>query len=68
MTEVRELSRFHSVDLRSLGRVVLASGPEQKVEVEAEEDLQSGYAPRCRTGCWWSGCAGGSGRCCGCRS
>ncbi len=41
MTEVRELSQFHSVDLRSLGRVILASGPEQKVEVEAEEDLQS---------------------------
>ena len=45
MTEVRELSQFHSVDLRSLGRVILASGPEQKVEVEAEEDLQ----PRVRT-------------------
>ncbi len=45
MTEVRELSPFHSVDLRSLGRVILASGPEQKVEVEAEEDLQ----PRVRT-------------------
>jgi hypothetical protein len=45
MTEVRELSQFHSVDLRSLGRVILASGPQQKVEVEAEEDLQ----PRVRT-------------------
>jgi hypothetical protein len=45
MRQVREFSRFHGVDLRSLGRVVLASGPEQKVEVEAEEDLQ----PRVRT-------------------
>ena len=45
MTEVRELSGFHSVDLRSVGRVVLISGPEQKVEVVAEEDL----LPRVRT-------------------
>jgi hypothetical protein len=45
MTEVRELSGFHSIDLRSLGRVVLASGPEPKVEVVAEEDL----LPRVRT-------------------
>jgi hypothetical protein len=45
MRQVRKLSGFHSVDLRSLGTVVLAMGPEQKVEVEAPEDLQ----PRVRT-------------------
>ena len=45
MTEVRELSAFHSIDLRSFGKVVLAAGPEQKVEVVAEEDL----LPRVRT-------------------
>jgi hypothetical protein len=45
MTEVRELSGFHSVELRSVGRVVLISGPEPKVEVVAEEDL----LPRVRT-------------------
>lgn len=61
MTEVRELSRFHSVDLRSLGRVVLASGPEQKVEVEAEEDLQSRVRTEVQGGVlmiglrWWLG-------------
>ncbi|OHD27970.1 MAG: hypothetical protein A2V99_08535 [Spirochaetes bacterium RBG_16_67_19] len=61
MTEVRELSKFHSVDLRSLGRVVLASGPEQKVEVEAEEDLQSRVRTEVQGGVlmiglrWWLG-------------
>jgi len=45
MTEVRELSGFHSIDLRSVGRVVLISGSEPKVEVVAEEDL----LPRVRT-------------------
>ena len=61
MTEVRELSRFHSVDLRSLGRVVLVSGPEQKVEVEAEEDLQSRVRTEVQGGVlmiglrWWLG-------------
>ena len=45
MTEVRELEEFHSVDLRSFGRVVLMGGSQQKVEVEAEEDL----LPRVRT-------------------
>jgi hypothetical protein len=61
MTEVRELSRFTSVDLRSLGRVVLASGPEQKVEVEAEEDLQSRVRTEVQGGVlvvglrWWLG-------------
>ena len=61
MTEVRELSRFTSVDLRSLGRVVLASGPEQKVEVEAEEDLQSRVRTEVQDGVlvvglrWWLG-------------
>jgi hypothetical protein len=61
MTEARELSRFHSVDLRSLGRVVLASGPEQKVEVEAEEDLQSRVRTEVQGGVlvvglrWWLG-------------
>lgn len=61
MTEVRELSGFHSVDLRSLGRVVLASGPEQKVEVEAEEDLQSRVRTEVQGGVlmiglrWWLG-------------
>jgi hypothetical protein len=61
VTEVRELSQFHSVDLRSLGRVVLASGPEQKVEVEAEEDLQSRVRTEVQGGVlvvglrWWLG-------------
>ena len=61
MTEVRELSKFHSVDLRSLGRVVLVSGPEQKVEVEAEEDLQSRVRTEVQGGVlmiglrWWLG-------------
>jgi hypothetical protein len=61
MTEVRELSSFHGVDLRSLGRVVLASGPEQKVEVEAEEDLQSRVRTEVQGGVlviglrWWLG-------------
>ena len=61
MTEVRELSHFHSVDLRSLGRVVLVSGPEQKVEVEAEEDLQSRVRTEVQGGVlviglrWWLG-------------
>jgi hypothetical protein len=61
MTEVRELSRFTSVDLRSLGRVVLVSGPEQKVEVEAEEDLQSRVRTEVQGGVlmiglrWWLG-------------
>jgi hypothetical protein len=61
VTEARELSQFHSVDLRSLGRVVLASGPEQKVEVEAEEDLQSRVRTEVQGGVlvvglrWWLG-------------
>jgi hypothetical protein len=61
MTEVRELSKFHSVDLRSLGRVVLVSGPEQKVEVEEEEDLQSRVRTEVQGGVlmiglrWWLG-------------
>ncbi len=61
MSEVRELSQFHSVDLRSLGRVILASGPEQKVEVEAEEDLQSRVRTEVQGGVlvvglrWWLG-------------
>jgi hypothetical protein len=61
MTEVRELSKFHSVDLHSLGRVVLATGPEQKVEVEAEEDLQSRVRTEVQGGVlvvglrWWLG-------------
>jgi len=41
MTQARKLDRFHSVDLRGLGQVVLVSGPEQTVEVEAEETVQA---------------------------
>jgi hypothetical protein len=61
MTEVRELARFHSVDLRSLGRVILAGGPEQKVEVSAEEDLQERVRTEVQDGVlvvglrWWLG-------------
>jgi len=61
MTQVRKLSGFHSVDLRSLGTVVLASGPEHKVEVEAAEDLQTRVRTEVRDGVlvvglrWWLG-------------
>lgn len=61
MRQERELAAFHSVDLRSLGRVVLAVGPEQKVEVDAEEDLQSRVRTEVQGGVlvvglrWWFG-------------
>ncbi len=61
MKEVRELAGFHSVDLRSLGRVVLVGGPEQKVEVVAEEDLQERVRAEVQDGVlvvglrWWLG-------------
>ena len=61
MTEVRELSGFHSIDLRSFGRVVVASGTEPKVEVEAEEDLLSRVRTEVEGGVlvvglrWWLG-------------
>jgi hypothetical protein len=61
MTEVRELSAFHSLDLRSFGRVVLQSGEQQKVEVEAEEDLLERVRTEVRDGVlliglrWWLG-------------
>ena len=61
MTEVRELEGFHSVDLRSFGRVVLMGGSQQKVEVEAEEDLLPRVRTEVRDGVlvvglrWWLG-------------
>ena len=61
MTEVRELEEFHSVDLRSFGRVVLMGGSQQKVEVEAEEDLLPRVRTEVRDGVlvvglrWWLG-------------
>jgi hypothetical protein len=61
MSEVRELSRFHSIDLRSLGKVVLVAGPEQKVEVLAEEDLLQRVRTDVESGVlvvglrWWLG-------------
>ena len=61
MKQVRELAGFHSVDLRSLGRVVLVGGPEQKVEVVAEEDLQERVRAEVQDGVlvvglrWWLG-------------
>ena len=61
MTEVRELSEFNSVDLRSFGRVVLTGGEKQKVEVEAEEDLLARVRTEVQGGVlvvglrWWLG-------------
>ena len=61
MTQTRELIKFHSIDLRSFGKVVLAGGPEQKVEVVAEEDLQSRVRTEVEGGVlvvglrWWLG-------------
>jgi hypothetical protein len=44
-TEKRELTPFHSVDFRGVGRLILQGGDEQSVEVTAEQSL----LPRIRT-------------------
>jgi hypothetical protein len=61
LSEVRELSAFQAIELRSFGRVFVASGAEQKVEVNAEEDLLERVRTEVEDGVlvvglrWWLG-------------